>query len=71
MRLSFLLLFLLLLAPAKADELRYPPSPFVIDVTKPPYGPKGYGFADDTAALQQAINENTSRHRLLCFPAGT
>lgn len=50
---------------------RYPITPFVVDVTQPPYSARGDGINDDTDALQRAINENVGRHKLLFFPKGT
>ena len=52
-------------------EVTYPEHPNIIDITRPPYGAKGDGVTDDTAALQRAINEHTGRHHVLFFPPGT
>jgi len=58
-------------SPAHANLKRFPATPFVVDVTKPPYNAKGDGVTDNTAAIQQAINDNTGRHRIIYFPIGT
>ena len=65
------LLWILSLAGFAAEDRRYPSSPFVVDVTQPPYSAKGDGVTDDTDALQLAIRDNTGRHCLLYFPEGT
>lgn len=49
----------------------YPESGQVVDVRKAPYGAKGDGVSDDTAALQRAIGENCGRHRVIYLPRGT
>lgn len=57
--------------PAAEHDVVYPEHANVVVVTQPPYNAKGDGVADDTAALQKAINENTGHGRILYFPPGT
>ncbi len=66
-----LLLTLCALAHLRAETQTYPPHANVVDVTRPPYSAVGDGKADDTEALQQALNENVGHHRVLFFPNGT
>ncbi len=82
---TFALLTALLLAPVhslhaadginQADQdatvQAYPPHENVVDVTKPPYLAKGDGVSDDSNALQNALNDQVGRHRVLFFPRGT
>lgn len=56
---------------ATAGDVAYPDHPNVVHVTRAPYSARGDGVADDTAAIQKAINENTGLGRILYFPPGT
>lgn len=49
----------------------YPANPAVVDVTQAPYGARGDGATDDTAAIQRALSDVMGRHKLLYFPNGT
>ncbi len=55
----------------RLPDVSYPLSVKVIDVTKAPYHAKGDGIHDDTAAIQQALNDMMGLHKLLYFPEGT
>lgn len=52
-------------------DRRFPASAFVVDVTRPPYGAKGDGMTDDTAALQRALADTMGRRQILYLPSGT
>ncbi len=58
-------------AVAADGDVAYPDHPNVVHVTRAPYGAKGDGVTDDTAALQKAINETTGHGCVLYFPPGT
>jgi hypothetical protein len=51
-------------------DVRYPADAGVFNV-QTEYGAVGDGVADDTAALQAAINANAGAQRILYFPEGT
>uniref|UniRef100_B8HVJ3 Rhamnogalacturonase A/B/Epimerase-like pectate lyase domain-containing protein n=1 Tax=Cyanothece sp. (strain PCC 7425 / ATCC 29141) TaxID=395961 RepID=B8HVJ3_CYAP4 len=50
---------------------QFPPSAAIINVTQAPYGAKGDGKTDDTAAIQRALNDMIGLHKILYFPNGT
>lgn len=53
------------------DDIRYPRSDMVIDVTQAPYHAKGDGIQDDTQAIQRALSDMMGLHKQLYFPNGT
>lgn len=53
------------------QDVRYPVTPAVVDVTKAPYHARGDGITDDSEALQRALSDVMGQHKLLYFPNGT
>ena len=43
----------------------------VVNVKAAPYSARGDGQTDDTAAIQQALNDMMGQHKILFFPTGT
>ncbi|MBA4064990.1 MAG: endopolygalacturonase [Isosphaera sp.] len=58
-------------APAPAEDIRFPADARVVDVTRPPYSAKGDGTADDTRAIQQALEDHPNAGAVVYLPNGT
>jgi len=53
-----------------AENVVFPDDAGVIDVTKPPYGARGDGTTDDTAAIQRALDDYPARGAIIYLPNG-
>jgi len=53
------------------EPIVFPEDAGVIDVTKPPYNARGDGIADDTDAIQKALDDYPSQNRIIYLPNGT
>jgi hypothetical protein len=60
----------LVTAAVSADNIVFPEESGVINI-RTMYGAVGDGVADDTAAIQKAVDEQRGRNRTLYFPNGT
>jgi len=55
---------------AGAENIVYPADAGVVDVTQAPYFARGDGKADDTAAIQKALDDHPSQGAILYLPNG-
>jgi Pectate lyase superfamily protein len=53
------------------EPIVFPDDAGVINVTQPPYNAKGDGVADDTDAIQMALDDHPSGNRIIYLPNGT
>jgi hypothetical protein len=58
-------------AVSGAENIIFPNSAGVIDVTGAPYFAKGDGIADDTRAIQRALNDYPAQGAVIYLPNGT
>lgn len=56
--------------PVAAEDIRFPASAGLIDLTQAPYGAVGNGIHDDTAAIQRALDEHSASGAILYLPNG-
>ncbi|MBW4575414.1 MAG: glycoside hydrolase family 55 protein [Aphanothece sp. CMT-3BRIN-NPC111] len=61
----------MLSSPTRAENIVFPADAGMINVKKAPYNAKGDGVTDDTAAIQQALNDNVNYKKPVYFPNGT
>ncbi len=55
-------------AHLQQDDIAYPKTPYVIDVTQSPYFARGDGITDDTDAIQQALTDTMGNTRCSTSP---
>ena len=58
-------------ASAPDSGIVFPNDAGVVDVTESPYNAAGDGSTDDTAAIQQAIDDHPNGNRIIYLPNGT
>lgn len=72
MKQPFLTVLLSLVAiESQAENIDFPRDSGVVDVTKPPYLAKADGVADDTVAIQKALDDHPSANAIIYLPKGT
>ena len=54
----------------QGGSIEYPEEIGVLNVREPPYGARGDGAADDTAAIQRALAAGLAQHRVVYLPNG-
>ncbi len=57
-------------ALAGAENIVFPADAGLVDVTKAPYGAKGDGVSDDTAAIQKALQDYPNKGAIIYLPNG-
>lgn len=64
-------LLLIAVASSRAENIRFPTDAGVVNVKDAPYNARGDGVADDTRAIQAALNAFPNGNRVIYLPDGT